>query len=220
MRWLAAQIRASHLLDRHGWTWEDLADLIHGRPEHTNLPRHVANPRGWIRARLTRATPTLPPSKLRVVLHVERHSDLFRQRREADVDAAHRAAVAATRAAITACGLCDDLGWLHVDRYTPTVRCSHDPDSGRMVTRPPGTSDTRLPLRDSPRLVQRAPYASLACCSTVHLSSAGRALHTAQRPTAARSLWNDGGTTVLRRHENDSEGGPGLPTQRARRWVR
>lgn len=130
VRWLTAQIRASHLLDQHSWTFEDLADLLHGRPEHTHLPRHVANPRGWIRARFAGATPTLPPSKLRVILRVERHSDLFRQRREARIDTAHRAAVAATRAAITACGLCDDLGWLHVDRYTPTVRCSHERASG------------------------------------------------------------------------------------------
>lgn len=129
VRWLAAQIRASHLLDRHGWTWEDLADLIHGRPEHTHLPRHIANPRGWIRARLTGAAPTLPPSKLRIILHVERHSDLFRQRREAAIDAAHRAAITATRAAINACQLCDELGWLHVNRDTPTTRCNHDPAS-------------------------------------------------------------------------------------------
>lgn len=129
VRWLATQIRASHLLARHCWTWEDLADLIHGRPEHTHLPRHIANPRGWIRARFARATPTLPPSKLRIILQVERHSDLFRQRREADIDTAHRAAITATRTAITACELCDDLGWLHVDRYTPTTRCSHDPAS-------------------------------------------------------------------------------------------
>lgn len=130
VRWLAAQIRSTHLLDRHGWTWEDLADLIHGSPEHTHLPRHIANPRGWIRARLTRATPTLPPHKLRVVLDVERGSDLFRRRRQTDTDTAHRAEITARRAAIDGCGLCDELGWLHVHPDVPTTRCTHDPADG------------------------------------------------------------------------------------------
>lgn len=133
LRWLAAQIRASHLLDDHGWTWEDLADLIHGHPEHTHLPRHITNPRGWIRARLTAANPTLPPSKLRLVLSIERSSTLFEQRRRATADAtaaAQRSDIAARRAEIDACQLCDELGWLHIARDTPTSRCSHDPAAG------------------------------------------------------------------------------------------
>lgn len=133
LRWLTAQIRTSHLLDHHSWTWEDLADLIHGHPEHTHLPRHITNPRGWIRARLTAATPTLPPSKLRVIRNIERDSTLFQQRRRAAADAtaaAQRSDIAARRAAIDACPLCDELGWLHIAHDTPTSRCNHDPAAG------------------------------------------------------------------------------------------
>ncbi len=134
LRWLAAQIRASHLLDQHGWTWEDLADLIHGHPEHTHLPRYIANPRGWIRARFASAKPTLPPSKLRVVLDIERGSTLFQQRRRDAAEAARRSDIAARRAAIDACHLCDELGWLlgwpDSDPGAPVARCNHDPASG------------------------------------------------------------------------------------------
>jgi hypothetical protein len=130
LRWLAAQIRGAHLLDRHGWSWQDLADLLHGVPEHPHLPRHVRNPRGWIRARFTAATPTLPPSSLREVLDIERRSGFFRQRRDDAPAAAMRAAAAARRAAIDACPLCDELGWLHVPDGVPVPRCTHDPTSG------------------------------------------------------------------------------------------
>lgn len=129
-RWLAAQIRAAHLLDRHAWTWEDLADLLHGAPEHLHLPRWIRNPRGWIRARFTNATPLLPPRKLRIVLHIERNSDLLRQRRESDQRDKQRAEIVARRAAIDSCGFCNDLGWLNLGHEAPQARCSHDLSTG------------------------------------------------------------------------------------------
>ena len=130
IRWLAAQIRAAHFLDRHDWTWDDLADQLHGYPEHTHLPYHIRDCRAWIRARLTRATPTLSPTKLRIVLDIERGSDLLRRRRRDAREATRRAEIASRRAAIEGCALCDEVGWIHVNRSTPTARCNHDPDSG------------------------------------------------------------------------------------------
>jgi len=129
VRWLAAQIRGAHLLDRHDWTWEDLADLLHGAPEHLHLPRWIRNPRGWIRARITAATPTLPPRNLRIVLDIERGSDLLRQRRQAEQHEAARAEIASRRAAIGACRFCDDLGWFDLGPDAPTARCNHNPDT-------------------------------------------------------------------------------------------
>lgn len=129
VRWLAAQIRGAHLLDRHGWTWEDLADLLHGSPEHLHLPRWIRNPRGWIRARITNATPLLPPRNLRIVLHIERGSDLLRQHRDNDQQDKQRAEIAARRAAIDGCGFCNDLGWLDLGPGAPQVRCNHNPST-------------------------------------------------------------------------------------------
>lgn len=130
VRWLAAQIRGAHLLDRHAWTWEDLADLLHGAPEHLHLPRWIRNPRGWVRARFTNATPLLPPRKLRIVLHIERGSALLQQRLEHDQKEKQRAEIAARRAAIADCDFCNDLGWLDLGPGAPQARCSHSPDTG------------------------------------------------------------------------------------------
>ncbi|GAB3161870.1 hypothetical protein GCM10027258_79700 [Amycolatopsis stemonae] len=130
VRWLAAQIRASHLLDRHDWSWEDLADQLHGYPEFTQLPRYIRSARGWIRARLARAEPALSPFKQRVIRDVERNSPILRQQQREAFEQARREEIAARRAAIDACELCDELGWLHVPADTPTVRCNHDPETG------------------------------------------------------------------------------------------
>ncbi len=130
VRWLAAQIRGAHFLDRHGWTWDDLADQLHGYPQHTHLPHHIRDCRAWIRARISHATPTLSPTKLRIVLDIERGSDLLRRRRRDAFEAERQAEIASRRAAIADCGLCDEVGWIHVDSSTPTARCNHDPDSG------------------------------------------------------------------------------------------
>ncbi|WP_028927969.1 hypothetical protein [Pseudonocardia acaciae] len=130
LRWLAAQIRGSHLLDRHEWTWDDLADQLHGYPEYTHLPRYVRDCRAWIRARITRATPTLSPTKLRIIHHIERRSPALRRSRQAEAEHARRADIARRRAAIGACDLCDEQGWLHVPADTPTARCNHDPSTG------------------------------------------------------------------------------------------
>lgn len=123
--WLADQIRASKLLDAD-WSDQDLADLIHGTPEYTHLPRHIRDPRAWIRARLQRANPALPPSQLRTITAIERGSPWFKARRAADAAAALRAAAAARQAAIDACDLCDEHGWLHLPRGVPEVHCNHD----------------------------------------------------------------------------------------------
>jgi hypothetical protein len=125
LRWLAAQIRGSHLLDRHNWTWDDLADHLHGYPEHTHLPRYIRNCRRWIRARFQRAQPALSPTKLRIVQRIERTSPTLRQRRQAEAEAHRQKDIAARRAAINNCHLCDELGWLHVPAGVPTARCNH-----------------------------------------------------------------------------------------------
>jgi hypothetical protein len=130
LRWLAAQIRGSHLLDRHEWTWDDLADQLHGYPEYAHLPHYIRNCRAWIRARLTRANPILSPGKLRIIHDIERHSPTLRRRRQAEAEQARRADIAQRRAVINACDLCDEQGWLHVPADTPTVRCNHDPTTG------------------------------------------------------------------------------------------
>jgi hypothetical protein len=127
--WLATQIRAAQLLGHH-WTWQDLADQLHGYPEYTHLPRHIHNCRRWIHARLARATPALPPSKLRIIIDIERRSPLLRARHREEQERARQTEIDARWAAIHACDLCDELGWLHVARDAPTVRCNHDPTTG------------------------------------------------------------------------------------------
>ena len=130
VRWLAAQIRGSRLLSTHGWTWEDLLDLLHGTPEYAHLPRWVRSPRAWIRTRIARASPALPPTRLRLVLELEAGSDLMVRRRQAERDEARRAEIAACRAAIAACDCCNDQGWLDLGPDGPQVRCGHTPETG------------------------------------------------------------------------------------------
>lgn len=130
LRWLAAQIRGSHLLDRYDWTWDDLADQLHGYPEYTHLPHYIRNCRAWIRARITRATPHLSPTKLRLIQHVERHSPALQRQRQTEREHKRKTEIAQRRAAINACNLCDEQGWLHTPPNTPTARCNHDPATG------------------------------------------------------------------------------------------
>lgn len=118
VRWLAGIIRGSRLLAEWHWTWNDLADLIHGVPEHPHLPRYIHNPRGWIKARFKRSTGVLPPSKLKII----RQLDSGERARQADG--------AAKRAAIDHCPLCDEHGWLDTGPTAPDVRCNHDPETG------------------------------------------------------------------------------------------
>ncbi|MBO0877488.1 MAG: hypothetical protein J2P19_29265, partial [Pseudonocardia sp.] len=70
--------------------------------------------------------PTLPPSKLRIIQYIERASPTFQQHRQAKTEQARRAEITARRAAIEACELCDELGWLHVPAGEPTARCTHN----------------------------------------------------------------------------------------------
>jgi hypothetical protein len=131
MRYLASLIRGSHLIDRHEWTPEDIADLLHGVGEYAHLPRYVHDPRAWMRARFSRAEPALPPRRLQLVERLERRSRLFgERRRRGDHEPSSRPDFGRRAVAIAGCSMCDELGWLHVADGTPTVRCSHDPDTG------------------------------------------------------------------------------------------
>jgi hypothetical protein len=151
VRWLAGVIRGSQLLSAWDTTygaggaadpactaqvppaWNELADLIHGVPEYANLPRHIRTPRGWIKARFARADPHLSPSKAKIIRQIEAASPALQQRRQAEVDQARQAEIAALRAAIDACPLCDEIGWLALDPSdpnAPVVKCDHDPNTG------------------------------------------------------------------------------------------
>ncbi|KAA2245880.1 hypothetical protein F0L68_41220 [Solihabitans fulvus] len=129
VRWLAGVIRGSKLLSQHEWSWEDLADLLHGVPEFTNLPYFIRHCRKWIRARIRRAIPNLSPSKLKVIRDIERDSSAFQQRRQVEAGQARLAEIAARRAAINACGFCDENGMLDLGNDAPVARCNHDPDT-------------------------------------------------------------------------------------------
>lgn len=157
VRWLAGLIRGSRLLSKWRWTWDDLADLIHGVPEYPHLPRHIPNPRGWIKARFKRAIPQLPPAALRQrlaepdtdrellhkhaqlvgaperVLELIIRDDETDQRRRDRAERARLTEGAALRAARDACPMCDENGWLAADPTDPTApvfRCSHEVESG------------------------------------------------------------------------------------------
>lgn len=121
---LTSLIAGSGLL-RHGWTWDDLLDEIHGLPEHQHLPRWIRDPRAWITARITQAKPHLPPSTRQEILAIERTSKWFAEQPEKRREAER----AARWAAIQACPLCDNNGLLDLPG-APVVRCNHDPDSG------------------------------------------------------------------------------------------
>src|SRR4051794_25510718 len=87
------------------------ADLLHGYPEYTHLPRYIRNCRAWIRARFARSTPSLSPSNLRIIQQIERTSPALKHRRQAEAEQARRAEITARRSAIDACNLCDEQGW-------------------------------------------------------------------------------------------------------------
>lgn len=130
VRWLAARIRGSRLLD-HDWTEQDLADQIHGLLEYRHLPRMIRNPRAWISSRLAAATPELPPSRQQAIREVEMAAaDERRAARENAALRERREEIAARRAAIDACPFCDELGWLPVPAGVPVPKCNHDPDTG------------------------------------------------------------------------------------------
>lgn len=137
VRWLAAVIRSSRLLEDHEWTPDDLLDLLHGHPEHLHLPRYIREPRAWIRARFGHANPTLSPTKLRLINYVEWSSPYMvarveqeRQRRLEQERQRQADERAAQRAAIAACGLCDEIGWLQIGLDGPLTRCTHHAEDG------------------------------------------------------------------------------------------
>jgi hypothetical protein len=130
IRWLTARLRASGLLDV-GWTEQDLADHLHGLPDFPQLPHFIRNCRGWISARLGRANPHLPPSRLEAIAVVESAAaDVRQAARQAHLLRVRRQEAQDRRSAIDNCELCDELGWLHVADDVPTVRCSHDLETG------------------------------------------------------------------------------------------
>lgn len=157
VRWLAGLIRGSGLLDRWRWSWDDLADHLHGLPEYPQLPRFIRSPRAWIKKRFQRAIPELPPAALRqrltepdadrallyeharligaperVLDLIARGDDETSQRRRDEAERARRAEIAERRAAINRCPMCDENGLLAADPqdpHAPLLWCNHDPDT-------------------------------------------------------------------------------------------
>jgi hypothetical protein len=64
------------------------------------------------------------------VTAIERSSPWFQNRHRAAAAAAQQAEITTRRAAIDACPLCNELGWLELSHDTPTARCTHDPATG------------------------------------------------------------------------------------------
>lgn len=147
VRWLAGVIRGSRLLTAWDVTygdadvrdaawnvgvpvaWNELADLIHGVPEYPHLPRFVRDPRGWIKARFSRADTHTPPSKAKIIRRIEAASSTLQERRQTEVEFVRQSEIATRRTAIAACVLCDEYGFFSADPTDPTapvVRCNHD----------------------------------------------------------------------------------------------
>lgn len=152
-RWLTSVIRGSGLLTAWNVTygaaqadlpggarnfavpaaWHELADLIHGVPEYANLPRFIRNPPGWIKARFARANVHIPPSKSKLIRQIEAGSPTLQARSQTKLDIAQQAEIAARRAAIRSCELCDEYGFFPVDPTDPTtpdIKCEHTPETG------------------------------------------------------------------------------------------
>ena len=125
---LTSIIAGSGLL-RHGWTWKDLRDEIHGFPENKHLPRWIRDPCGWIIAAFARADPERPPSlrwRERELKKIESGSRWFAENAARPLEAER----AARRDAIDKCELCDHSGLLDLGDDVPVTRCNHDPHSG------------------------------------------------------------------------------------------
>lgn len=132
--WLAARLREKRLLDRYHWTWDDLADLLHGVPDFPHLPRSIRNPRGWIRARLATATATLPPSKLDdsswATFLRERHPqppDPGENATAETVAAAERIWAITRKTVSDNCRFCHGEGYRSFGPGLPYVVCMHTP---------------------------------------------------------------------------------------------
>ncbi|MFI5614703.1 hypothetical protein [Amycolatopsis sp. NPDC051903] len=151
-RWLTNVIRASGLLASWNTTfgaaqadvlgvewnhqvpaaWNEIADLIHGVPDYPHLPRFIRNAPGWIKARFARADPHTPPSKAKIIRRIESTSPTLQERRQTTMEATRQADIAARRAAIEGCPLCDEYGFFAVDPTDPNAplaRCNHDPET-------------------------------------------------------------------------------------------
>lgn len=129
--------RRTPLLDRHDWTWEDLADLLHGTPpEHLHLPPPLdptQPPRLDPRPHHRRHPPPSHHATYASCCNIERGSDLLRQQRETEQHDAARAEIAARRAAIDTRRVLQRARLVRPRRRrtdSPQVRCSHDPDTG------------------------------------------------------------------------------------------
>lgn len=137
--WLAAQVQP---LTSCGWTPLELAwHLITGGGKYHTLPERIPNPRGWIRASLRAAIPQVRPAVKWAADELERQGQAVAAAMAEQIarnEAARRRELVerergrgrALRAAIEACELCDEFGWLPVaDDSVQAVRCSHDPDT-------------------------------------------------------------------------------------------
>ena len=140
VRWLAARIAGSGLLDR-GWSVGDFADQIHGVPDYPKLPRAVHNPRAWIHTRLLGAGPLLPP-RPRIGPRIDdAHAEARKRRAEVDgcslcddngiTEGAGGVQRCRHDPQVSGCSLCDAAGWLSIaDAEVDAVRCNHDHETG------------------------------------------------------------------------------------------
>ncbi|MEU3625665.1 hypothetical protein BS329_38830 [Amycolatopsis coloradensis] len=105
------------------------------------LPTHIPNPPGWIRASLRAAIPAVRPSAKWAADEAAREGAELAEEREDEVSrhawlrslretAQQRRHGRARRAAIDACDLCDEGGWLPEEDEIGVVRCNHDPETG------------------------------------------------------------------------------------------
>lgn len=139
--WLARTIRP---LTDAGWDPLEIAwHIVTRGGQHEHLPSRITNRSGFIAASLRSAVPAVRPSvKWAADLAEREHQQLTAQRESNIRDlAAHRhrrqaeqqrAAAVAKRAAIGACGLCDEYGWIDLPDAPAigAVRCNHDLATG------------------------------------------------------------------------------------------
>lgn len=128
-RWLVREIRD---LVAAGWTADELYwHVVTGGGVYQQLPREIANPRGWIRASLRKAVAGVRPAVKFAADLVEEENADHAERRAERMRRSDAERGLARRAAVDACELCDEHGWLDIDdEEIGAVRCSHDPDTG------------------------------------------------------------------------------------------
>ncbi|MCG8918265.1 hypothetical protein L6E12_21000 [Actinokineospora sp. PR83] len=137
--WLAGKVRP---LTAAGWTPLEIAwHLLTRGGRYATLPVGITNAPGWITASLRAADPQVRPTVkwaaddldregLAHAAHraeqIARHAGARREHEERR----ERERGRAKRAAIEACGMCDEHGWLDIPDVADAVRCNHDPTTG------------------------------------------------------------------------------------------